>query len=165
VNPLPVCSVTPLANDTVCIYQSPFAVSAVPPGGILSGAGITGDTLFPLIAGQGNILIAYHYTDANGCTSSANDSVYVDMCIGIDEVAAENNFKLYPNPTNGKLTVSTGISAIMLEITDVQGKERLVLVNPESVTELDLASFAEGLYFIRLITSSSTFTRPVVIGR
>ncbi|MDP4686244.1 MAG: hypothetical protein NWS53_05065, partial [Salibacteraceae bacterium] len=76
VNPLPLVSFT--ISDTVCFSSADLTLtSGSPAGGIYSGTGITGSVFSPSISGSGNHVITYTYTDANGCSAQAEDSIYV----------------------------------------------------------------------------------------
>ncbi|MEQ9186184.1 MAG: T9SS type A sorting domain-containing protein [Cryomorphaceae bacterium] len=74
-NPIPVVTLS-LAQDTVCAGTEVPLDNVSPLGGSYTGMGIVGDTLYTdsLIGTQ---VILYTYTDSNGCTSEATDSVHV----------------------------------------------------------------------------------------
>jgi hypothetical protein len=50
-----------------------------------SGDGVSGITFTPSATGTGTHIIAYSYTDTNGCTNTANDAMYVDVHIRAEE--------------------------------------------------------------------------------
>ena len=75
VNPLPEITVN---GFEVCISATPFQLNvATPAGGTYSGPGVTNNTFNPAVAGLGNHVITYVYTDANGCTNSAQFTITV----------------------------------------------------------------------------------------
>ncbi|MDF1699432.1 MAG: hypothetical protein P1U56_26505, partial [Saprospiraceae bacterium] len=100
VNPLPVVGFTALAD--LCINDGVQAGlgGGTPAGGVYSGTGVTDDgngmtySFDPAVAGVGTETLTYTFTDANGCTNSANDNVEVfalpsvtftapaDLCVG-----------------------------------------------------------------------------------
>ena len=73
--------------DILCHYQEPpVQLTASPAGGTFSGNAVTPDGVFsPEVAPLGWNVITYTYTNADGCTASAQDSIYVDDCVGIAE--------------------------------------------------------------------------------
>jgi|GEM_PF-2927765 len=76
VNPLPVVTFTLQAG--ICVDDSPISLSGSPSGGTFSGTGVvSGNTFDPVAASPGIHVITYTYTDANGCTQSANQSIEV----------------------------------------------------------------------------------------
>lgn len=77
VNGLPVVSLS--SFPSVCIDAASFALSGgSPSGGSYSGAGVSSGSFNPSVAGVGNQLITYSYTDGNGCSASALSSIFVN---------------------------------------------------------------------------------------
>lgn len=80
--------------------------------------------------------------------------------VSITENTFQNNFFVYPNPASDKISIS-GFklnSAAQFKIFDVLGKEVLkadALVR-ERKTEIDVRKFKSGIYFLQIITGSST---------
>jgi len=72
-------SVTITDIPDICISVAPFSLTqGSPSGGEYSGTGITTSPVFdPLAAGTGTHIIAYTYTDGNGCTGSDTSSITV----------------------------------------------------------------------------------------
>lgn len=64
----------------VCLSTTPFDLSTYvsPAGGAFFGAGISGETFSPLVAGVGPENITYVYNDANGCQSSATQTITIN---------------------------------------------------------------------------------------
>lgn len=144
--------------DSVCqLTTAPFTLSgAFPAGGTWSGTGVT-DTIFnPGNAAVGFNVITYTYTDNLGCTGSATDSVYVDICTGVDENALQT-MHIYPNPSGGYFNLQLETpAAVMLELFAADG--RLMLreqYNGTTAVTLNLSEEAAGIYFLRL-TSGDT---------
>jgi uncharacterized protein (TIGR02145 family) len=76
VNPSPTVTFGPLSP--VCITVPPFPLSGgTPPGGVYSGPGVSGGIFNPATTGSGSFTISYTYTNANGCTNSANSQITV----------------------------------------------------------------------------------------
>ncbi|MCF8297277.1 MAG: hypothetical protein K9J13_07025, partial [Saprospiraceae bacterium] len=76
VNPLPTVSFSGLAA-TYCANAPSVTLTGSPSGGTFSGTGISGNTFNPVSAGSGTHSITYSYTNVNGCTNTANQSVTV----------------------------------------------------------------------------------------
>lgn len=71
----------------------------------------------------------------------------------IDQVQVESlPVKLYPNPTQGRLTLQlqSPIDRYLIEIVDLQGSIIHRSWNQEMKTELDLTRFPSGQYVIRV---------------
>ncbi|MHC1703583.1 MAG: gliding motility-associated C-terminal domain-containing protein [Tenuifilaceae bacterium] len=77
VNALPVVTLGAFAD--ICVNAPSFALSGGNPlGGIYSGPGVSGGNFTPLTAGVGTHTITYTYTDGNGCTNFATNSIKVN---------------------------------------------------------------------------------------
>src|SRR5262249_54493031 len=71
VNDQPVLSFT-LSPASFCVNASPVNLVATPAGGTFSGAGVSGNTFNPNIAGIGGpYVITYSFTDTIGCRNSS----------------------------------------------------------------------------------------------
>jgi len=87
VHPLP--QVTCPMDMTVCDYSSPFALTgATPEGGNYSGTGVGSGIFDPSIAGAGDHVITYSYTDPDtGCSNSCN---FIITVISVEVTCPEN---------------------------------------------------------------------------
>jgi PKD repeat protein len=66
--PFPDATINPVSS--MCLNHAPVTLSAADPGGNWSGAGVTGNTFDPSLAGAGNHTITYTVTTASGCTDT-----------------------------------------------------------------------------------------------
>jgi len=72
----PSVSFSPLS--AVCLTTSPFSLTGgLPLGGVYSGVGVSSGIFNPSIAGVGSHLITYTFTDGNGCSALATQSISV----------------------------------------------------------------------------------------
>lgn len=55
----------------VCINDLPLPIEVNAYSGVISGAGVINDTLFPLQAGSGSHQVVYQYNDSSGCVLNA----------------------------------------------------------------------------------------------
>ncbi|HRZ76513.1 MAG TPA: right-handed parallel beta-helix repeat-containing protein, partial [Bacteroidales bacterium] len=106
VNPGP--NVTLAAIPDICINYAPYTLSqGSPAGGVYSGPGVTTGIFYPGTAMAGTHTITYMYTDpATGCSGSATNTVFVDLCIGVNEIENGLGLSVYPNPASGLVTVT-----------------------------------------------------------
>ena len=82
VHPLPI--VTAGSYGPTCVTASPLSLSGLPAGGTWSGAGVSGSTFTPSVAGAGTIWIYYSYTDENGCSSVDSTAIVVNEIPRLD---------------------------------------------------------------------------------
>ncbi len=142
VHPLPLVGFPGTFPDQ-CITGQPFAfTSGTPAGGTYSGNGVTGASFDPGMAGPGSHIITYTYTDGNGCTASANNTVSVfnlpevafqgslpDLCTGSGTITLTGGQPAggtYSGPgvTQGTFNPSLagpGIHALIYSLTDTHG--------------------------------------------
>jgi PKD repeat protein len=133
------------------VGEPPVQLTAEPVGGIYSGTGVSSTGLFmPQTANIGWNVITYTYEDGNGCVSSAQDSIYVDDCVGIGETLIdEQSVNLYPNPSMGAITIKSDNEIERIEIIDQSGKMVLMRKVDGNTTNIS-ALRAKGVYFVRI---------------
>ncbi len=106
-------------------------------------------------------------TDAKNC-SVQDDVIVTVQTTGISDEAESLDFKVYPNPSYGNLSLEiNGVSGqINLRIVNSIG---LVVheINQESGTyfheELDTRNFPKGCYFVIAISKGQVIKKPVII--
>lgn len=69
------------------------------------------------------------------------------VVVGIDEYLNESNIDIFPNPTNGMLSIKSLKNVKSIKVFDAQGKR--VEVNTQNQS-IDLSSYQAGLYFIEV---------------
>jgi hypothetical protein len=88
--------------------------------------------------------------------------------VAIDLTSTNENqaldFKLYPNPSNGSITIELeGMQKVM--VYNALGQ---VLLNKEAnsdALQVDLSGFEDGLYWVKVMTQNGTAVKPFVISR
>jgi hypothetical protein len=150
------------SSSTACTSSSggiTLSLTGSPSGGVYSGVGVVGNT-FSAQASAGTYTATYSYTNSTtGCANSANSTIIVAVCTGLNEITGSSaNYFIYPNPTDGKITInsSRGVSEqVTTEVIDAIGKtvqKHTINFNSSNKTqELNLSELANGVYFIKLI--------------
>jgi len=107
---------------------------------------------------------------ADGETYRVRDILNVGTTLGVREISASGiDFKLFPNPNNGKFTIETSAPFFdagkqNLMIFDISG--RLMLSELfYGRTVIDASRFAEGIYTIRLSGKDGVGNKRLVIVR
>jgi hypothetical protein len=120
-----------------------------------------GTTVNPATFGP---LISTNYTvngTSAGCSGTSTITVEVFDCTGIDEQSSAGIF-LYPNPTMGNFNIGFG-KLFSGEITVYNDIGQLIIektVYQKETEQLDLETYAKGIYFVRI---SSEGHQPVII--
>ncbi|PCH95719.1 MAG: hypothetical protein COB85_04275 [Bacteroidetes bacterium] len=108
-------------------------------------------------------------TDANGCSTSATDTV-VEL-VGINDLVNQLEFNMFPNPTNGDVTLTFQLDFpgdLKLSIFNTIGQ----LVTSENIMNISVYSFVlnmsaqpAGIYYVQVKTESEIFVRKLSIVR
>ncbi len=104
-------------------------------------------------------------TDAFGCTDALNVILYSSST---DDLEGFAKISLYPNPTNGLVTLDATFDHSMdtqIEILNPLG-QRLWYISANATDNLtqsfDLGSFSSGLYLVRISAEGKTLTRKLI---
>ncbi len=95
----------------------------------------------------------------NGQLSSPSD------CAGgssINDVNASNNFEVYPNPAHETVTVSTTMNAQKVEVLNYLGQVIYTSSVSSNNFTLNVANYADGVYFIRLTSNEGIATQKLI---
>ncbi len=94
------------------------------------------------------------------------DDFLISGTLGVNTLAT-NKIKLYPNPTNGIITLSVDENSIIksFEIYDLSGK----LIKNSTFTEnsptninIDLSNFSQGIYFIKVTSDEGIYSNRLL---
>jgi PKD repeat protein len=163
VNPLPVITLGEWPEMLCNVGVPPVQLTALPGGGIFSGTGVAATGLFiSSTAELGWNVITYTYEDAIGCINSAQDSIYVDDCVGITEISAdESTVNIYPNPSMGSFTLESENNIEKIEIINQNGK--MVMMRKINGTSTAISALrSKGLYYVRVYTTGQDAKTTVV---
>jgi hypothetical protein len=153
VKPLPQPTLFVQSIDTICNTGGKLFLFGGPSGGSYGGAGVYGNYFYPDSVTPGRYSVFYYsYTDTNGCTGVAMDSVYVVNCLGINEVKGESKkVNVYPNPFTNNTTITVNsTSEYYIELTDVTGRKLKSFEFAGNEYTLSAEGLASGMYFIRV---------------
>lgn len=154
-------SVSMSVLDPTCVNYPAFTLSnGTPTGGTYSGNGVVGNQFNPNLAGTGNITITYTVTQ-NNCTNSTTTVQVVNACANLT-TNQSSAIQVYPNPTEGKLTISGlfGGELFHLTLTDAIGR---LVGKWETIADMsvNLDALANGRYHL-IILSNNTQTSIAV---
>lgn len=94
----------------------------------------------------------------------AIDDISVSGTVDVNEIALENEFSVYPNPSNGIFNFSyNGGESLSVKVVDVNGKTIYSnMLNNNSNGVIDLNSYSKGMYLIVLNNGSSVVTKKII---
>jgi alpha-tubulin suppressor-like RCC1 family protein len=105
----------------------------------------------------------------NGSTSSASIPQAVSSCpvpLSIEERnASATDFEIYPNPSDGKLSIRINGEVSLISITDMLGQKVAELRPNGEVMAPDLSSAPAGIYLIRAVSGTKQRIKKVSITK
>jgi len=85
------------------------------------------------------------------------------IATGMNEFGAAGSFKIYPNPSNGLITLDMGnITEAHVAVTDIVGRPVLDQKLYEHMTTLDLSHLSSGTYLVHLIAPKGRWCQKLV---
>jgi hypothetical protein len=141
-------------TDSACSDAAVIALSGHPSGGVYFGTGVTGSSFYPDSAGQGEHIVSYTYTDSVQCSATAMDSIYVNICLGIEELALENDIILSPNPATDRITIQSQLfdnNHPVIKLYDMSGRLLSIpyYIDGEKITA-DIHTISAGVYLLKI---------------
>jgi len=125
--------------------------------------GDVNDTISPSVTGTYYCVV----TDANGCVSDSLDYEYVPTAI--TNIAIEA-ISVYPNPSNGVFVVSFESNTkqmLDVEVVSILGKvvfsENLDNFIGTYKKEVNLATYAKGVYFLEISTDQGKINKKLIL--
>ena len=103
---------------------------------------------------------------ANGCSTFTYYTQSVDPCTGISINPAVGSILVYPNPNNGlfEVSVSTNnFSGIRVEVFSMIGQKLASMPLDSNHTTIDLRSYDNGVYFVRVIKGTNVLSQTKAI--
>lgn len=82
--------------------------------------------------------------------------------VGIGSVAM-NDLNVYPNPTNGILTIDNQVNADRISIFDMMGREVMVLNPSEGSQTIDVSGLESGNYILSFRSEQGTFAKRIIV--
>jgi glucose/arabinose dehydrogenase len=150
-------------NYTADIEDDAFSIDTIVSGGVFSGNGVDANGIFdPSLVTPGTYEIIYTVT-TNGCPQRDTAFVEVTTTVGIIQKNKTNTISIYPNPSNGSMSINSSLIIKTISITDIMGKE-VHTSNPNSFNKkLTLNNISKGMYFVKIETQSGNNINRIII--
>ena len=100
-------------------------------------------------------------TDINGCMNISNTFSYGSASVNKSETV----FAIYPNPTDGMITISGMIGPNSYVLVDVTGKIISSSTNLNTSAKIDLSNLPNGIYFVWLDGAENRFVQKIVLNK
>ena len=126
--------------------------------------GTTGNNL--VVSPTVNVVYTYTVigTSSDNCSASSVINLRVSGCVGIAQTQLDaSGVSVYPNPTNGEFTVEFAENVVKtIVVMDVTGRVVLSNNNVTGATHFNLNSFANGVYYVKVVSSNSSKVVKIV---
>ena len=138
------------------------------PGAQWTGTDLTLKTYsYPLtsLGAPSNVIfrIVFHSDEAENQKGVNIDDFLISGVLASESFEL-NNITVYPNPSNGLVTISYGnFEPTQIEVYDISGKLILTKENLNvSETSLDLSSASQGIYFIKISSNNQNIVKRII---
>jgi hypothetical protein len=156
----------------LCLGDPPyFLTGGFPEGGIYSGTGVAEGYFYPNLSGAGIFVITYTVTDEHNCSFTADQTILVDECTGINDTSCQQIVRILPNPSHGIFTLQIisclekNHSVVVRNQSGSVVHERTVMIRRGSNNAvIDLSGLNAGVYLLSVTSDQSHTTRKVVIN-
>jgi N-acetyl-anhydromuramyl-L-alanine amidase AmpD len=141
------------------------------------------DTVASLAAGESQILSfeqhvfieegSYDYCvyidevahETNILNNSYCIDIQIDPVFAIDELNSSQNIKLYPNPTNGVISITRSSAEIrLIEVFNLQAS-LIETIIPGNTTTIDISHLYAGTYILKLTDIKGNYTSHKIIKK
>lgn len=150
-----------------CLSDPPFPMTfGFPAGGTHTGPGITNNIFDPAAAGQGTHTNYYTACDAIGCCDTDSFTIVVDLCAGMDPDQAAARLQLYPNPSSGRVTLSSDgmeLTPEAIQVLNPLGQAVKCTAVQLAGNKVELHLQRSGMYLIWVHWQGRQFVFRVVI--
>jgi hypothetical protein len=115
---------------------------------------------------DGGFIAVGHQEDPNGIEHiqfvKTNSNGTLDP-VGINELASNASFKIYPNPSNGLFSISASSQISSVNISDALGNLVKVIKADDALLHIDIADKPKGAYLVTVRTATSAYTRKIIL--
>ncbi len=131
---------------------------------------LTGDTEVAIV-----ITTSGHYqvevSDSFGCSSRS--AVFTDTTLGVNNIINNHNLSIFPNPTTGQVNITLSENSnnepVSIKVWDMIGQtiisETETLTGTKINLQLDLSSFAQGVYLLQVKQGNWSANTPIVLTK
>ena len=119
------------------------------------------------VAGTGNVTFYAAVNVTNGLGNTSGDQIYttsfsvIEGGVGLEEMVAFEDLKIFPNPTSSFIHISTNEVIENLKIFNVKGQVILNEVQPGLT--INVQHLPAGVYFVQLSNENNVSVKRLLI--
>ena len=82
----------------------------------------------------------------------------------METFSATNALKIYPNPISNYVTIETSMltQESVLTLLNLNGQELIKKTINNSITQLDMSSLENGVYFVKVTTNKAVEVKKII---
>lgn len=106
-------------------------------------------------------------TASNGICPDSTSLQIIDLLTNTNIITSENNISVFPNPSNGYITIAVTDfkqSLWTVEITNAIGQVIYTGIYKRSIENIDLSRFVSGVYIIKIVSEEITKIDKLIIN-
>ncbi|MFN0213840.1 MAG: T9SS type A sorting domain-containing protein, partial [Saprospiraceae bacterium] len=156
-------------DTTICVSQTPWTISAGANFSIYRWS-TSATTSSIEVVESGSYFVTV--TDINGCTGSDDVFVEVEICSGTKSPGISGTINIFPNPTSGLVNlemVQFEPADYQVTVFNIQGQlslsEQMTIHSDQQIVQMDMNSFAQGTYLVKVSSSKGVLVHRLVVTR
>jgi hypothetical protein len=133
-----------------------------------------------MVPGDYFVQILFREEGATGWSALPTDNIHINKALitvidttvvptGISNVELEKSFTVYPNPANGKVSVSMknfSGKVTAMQLINLNGQRVSTIENANtSLVDINVSGLAQGVYYLRITTDQGIANKKIVIRR
>jgi hypothetical protein len=105
--------------------------------------------------------VTYYVRQSNGNCVSEYHAVTASRTAGIKSVS-QNNLLVYPNPSNGIITVKNNAAISQITVSNLLGQRVITQTANDSTAQVDITSLPVGTYILQVATATGNATSKII---
>ena len=153
------------STDTMCNYVPINIVASGATSYTWAPATGLNTTMGATVTASSTVSITYTITGTQGaCVDTVTTKIF-EGCTGIASVTNKNYVSIYPNPSNGLLTITTSNADVNtnLVVTNLIGQEVFKTSIKDVNTNLDLTVLQKGIYMLTITNGQYRQIEKIII--
>lgn len=107
-----------------------------------------------------------YYDDPMDSIAPCAYSYPMSCTVGINEIASQTSFNIYPNPANTTINIDLSElknSTSTINMYDITGKIVKTISTTEKTLSIDRGDLRSGIYFVQVIVDDKVLTKKIVL--
>lgn len=124
------------------------------------------ETINGTVLPEGITTIIWTVTDDSGNQETCSFDILVNAYPLRVNTISENEISIFPNPTNGLITIETktnALTVLQIKITDLNGKVVYDSFSEKGHKKIDLSLYDSGVYLVEIISEDMVYYKKVIL--